>query len=209
MRFQKTARAAGAMAVTVALIGATPARGQDAGMKPMMMKVDKGMVDGIVAGWKAMPREVARTIIAKYGLPNEASANRLIWVGNGPWKWTELVNEEIQHDFPKPHKDMLYQAIAWKVGSDKFDELAAYDGSVIVERTKGELGARCDKEEANFLAINLAHGIISGKLSVDGARKMYTEAVGEMKHKEYMTGFRFQMMPGMQGDPDKPTIMGR
>lgn len=77
-------------------------------------------------------------------------------MNNGPWKRSELVNEEIQHDFPKPHHDMLKQAIAWKVPAGKFDDLAEYDGSIIVERTKGEVAARCDKEEANFLAINLA-----------------------------------------------------
>jgi hypothetical protein len=33
---------------------------------------------------------------------------------------------------------------------------------VIVERTKGELSARCEGEEANFLAINLAHQIVTG-----------------------------------------------
>jgi len=29
------------------------------------------------------------------------------------------------------------------------------------------IAARCDKEEPNFLAINLAHEIITGKRSVD------------------------------------------
>jgi hypothetical protein len=54
------------------------------------------------------------------------------------------------------------------VPPDKFDELAEYDGSVIVERTKGEIAARCDLEGANFLALNLAHEIVTGKRSVDG-----------------------------------------
>ena len=36
-----------------------------------------------------------------------------------------------------------------------FDELAAFDGAVIVERTKGEMSARCDREAANVLALNL------------------------------------------------------
>jgi len=53
-------------------------------------------------------------------------------------------HEEIPHDFPKPHMDMLLQSIDYPVPPDKFDELAAYDGSVIAERTKGELAARCD-----------------------------------------------------------------
>ena len=41
-------------------------------------------------------------------------------------------------------------------------DLARFDGSVIVERTRGEIGARCDKEEMNYLALNLAHDIVTG-----------------------------------------------
>lgn len=49
-----------------------------------------------------------------------------------------------------PHKDMLLQVIAYEVPADKFDDLAAFDGSVIAERTRGEIAARCDKEAANI-----------------------------------------------------------
>lgn len=194
-----------ACALTV-LVSGDMTSGQSAAMQPLMMKVDQAMVDKVLASWKMAPREVARKTIAQYGPPHEVSANRLIWMNNGPWKMTELVNEEIPHDFPMPHHDMLRQVIGWKVPVDKFDELAEYDGSVIVERTKGEVSARCDKEEANFLALNLAHDIVMGKKSVRDARKAYTEAVGEMKHPEYMKGLMFTPPMGMQGDADEPTI---
>ena len=39
-------------------------------------------------------------------------------------------------DFPKPHTDLLKQFIDYKTPLDKFDELAQYYGSVIVEKTK-------------------------------------------------------------------------
>ncbi|MCA1601979.1 MAG: hypothetical protein LC776_10185 [Acidobacteria bacterium] len=170
---------------------------------------DQQTAEQIIAGWKAKPQEVARKMIAKYGQPNEATANRLIWHNAGPWKRTELVNEEIPHRFPKPHNDMLYQAISYRVPPDKFDELAAYDGSVIVERTKGELAARCDMEEANFLALNLANDIVTGKKGVEAARKFYAEAMREMKHPEYKQGFLFQVARTDQGDPDKEVMANR
>jgi len=174
----------------------------------MMMKPDQATVDGIIASWKATPQEVARTVIAKYGLPQEASAMRLVWHNNGPWKMTELVNEEIPHSFPKPHPDMLKQTISYRVPPDKFDELAEYDGSVIVERTKGEISARCDKEGANFLALNLADEIVRGKRSVKDARKFYAETAIEMKNPEYMKGFLFQASRAGQGDADSPSPAG-
>jgi hypothetical protein len=166
------------------------------------MKPEQAAVEQIISGWKAMPQEAARKLIAQYGPPDEASAMRLVWHNNGPWKMTELVNEEVPHNFPKPHPDFLKQTISYRVPPDKFDELAEYDGSVIVERTKGEIAARCDMEGANFLALNLAHEIVTGKRSVKDARKFYAEAIREMKHPEYMKGLMFQVARAGQGDAD-------
>ncbi|MEJ7849578.1 MAG: hypothetical protein WKF92_15960 [Pyrinomonadaceae bacterium] len=196
--------------ITLALVlTALFASSQDVSGQTMgqMKKMDKAMVDKIIANWMPTPMGVARTIIAKYGMPNEATAMRLVWHNNGPWKMTELVNEEIPHAFPKQHPDMLKQTISYRVPTSKFDELAEYDGSVIVERTKGEISARCDKEEANFLALNLANDIVMGKKSPDEARKFYSEAVLEMKNPEYMKGFLFTVSNVMMGDADKPLMM--
>ncbi|MCA1586995.1 MAG: hypothetical protein LC791_20240 [Acidobacteria bacterium] len=119
-----------------------------------------------------------------------------------------LVNEEIPHDFPMPHKDALYQAIDYKIDPDKADELLQYDGSIILERTKGEIAARCDKEDANFLAINLANDVATGRRSVEDARKFYADSMmafmKQNKKNEYLEGFRFEVAKGDQGDRDKP-----
>lgn len=77
-----------------------------------------------------------------------------------------------------------------RVPPDKFDDLALYDGSVIVERTKGEISARCDQEPMNFLALNLAHDIITGKRSVGDARKTYAEKAMAATLFNGMDGFR-------------------
>src|SRR5918993_4709897 len=162
----------------------------------------------VIASWRAKPAEVARTMIKKYDQPQEVTSNRLVWHRNGPWKFSELVNEEIPHSFPMAHTDMLYQSIAYRIEPEKADELIQYDGSIILERTKGEIAARCDKEEANFLAINLAHDIATGKRTVDDARRFYAESIQTMmktgKPNEYLQGFRFTPPTGDQGDPDKP-----
>lgn len=170
-----------------------------------------GNANQVVASWKEKPREVAQKMIEKYGEPHEVSANRVIWHRNGPWKFTEIVNEEIDHHFPKPHKDVMRQGIAFDVPVAKFNDLAAYDGSVIVERTKGELSARCDKEEMNFLAINLANDVITGKLSVEDARKQYAQTAAQFMKGErppYTTGLQFtRPVSDKAGDPDKPMLM--
>ena len=53
--------------------------------------------------------------------------------------------------------------------------MTAYDGSVILERTKGEMSAWCDLEGANFLAISLANDVASGEKKYrTGPRLLYT-----------------------------------
>ncbi len=131
----------------------------------------------VIQDWKETPRRAAQQMIKKYGEPEEVTEDRLVWHDNGPWKRTEVINEEIDHRFPLPHKDVLLQVVAYQVPADKFDELAAFDGSVMAERTRGEIGARCDKEEANILALNLADEVVTGKRSPADARKIYGEQV--------------------------------
>jgi hypothetical protein len=100
---------------------------------------------------------------------------------------------KIPHSFPMAHTDMLYQSITYRIEPEKADELIRHDGSVILERTKGEIAARCDKEEANFLAINLAHEIATGKRSVDDARSFYAESIQTMMK----TGKPERVSPGL------------
>ena len=44
--------------------------------------------------------------------------------------------------------------------------------TVVVTRieTRGEVTVTCDKEEANFLSVNLFHEIVTGKRTVDEAK---------------------------------------
>ncbi|MGQ0816322.1 MAG: hypothetical protein ACT4O1_17985 [Gemmatimonadota bacterium] len=166
-------------------------------------------VSDLLDGWPATPRQVADVTINKYGQPNEATETMLVWHNNGPWKRTILNREETPHDFPKPHTDLLEQFIDYRVPPDKFDELAAYDGSVIVERTKGELSARCDKEEMNFLALNLANDIVTGRRSVEAARQFYAETVAAFMRGErppYTQGLQFQVPRGGTADRDRPLL---
>lgn len=64
----------------------------------------------------------------------------------------------------------VQQFIDYRVPIHKFDDLAAYHGSVIAERTSGEISARCDKEEMNLLALNLANDVVKGTKSVEQGR---------------------------------------
>lgn len=172
-------------------------------------QVDSATVKDILSAWPKVSKEAATTTINKYGLPNEASPSRLIWHHNGPWLRTVIYAEEVPHEFPMPHHDVLEQYIPYRVPVEKFGDLAAFDGSVLIDRTKGEMSARCEGEEANFLALNLANEIVQGKKSVDAAREAYGEAM-KQRHAgtppEIMQRLMFEVPAGNTGERDHAII---
>ena len=179
------------------------------GEKPTAGAVDATIVENILAAWGDIPKKVARRTIERYGLPNEATPSRLIWFENGPWKRTILYRDEVPHNFPKPHTDVLEQFVDYRVPVDRFSDVAAYDGSVIVERTKGEVSARCDMEEMNYLALNLMHEIASGNRTVEEARRTYAETATAFmmgRSSPYTEGLQFESRRSDTADVDEVTI---
>ncbi len=161
-----------------------------------------------VATWPRKSQEVAAEMIKKYGEPSMATDDRLIWKNSGPWVETVVSRDPIPHNWPKPHVDVLKQTIYYQVPVNKYDDLAAFDGSVFAERTKGVLSARCDNEGMNFLAINLANEIARGERSVASARDFYTETAYNLMKKgirsPYIEGLLFTPSSVPVYDTDSP-----
>lgn len=161
-------------------------------------------VEQATTSWKAGPKKAAKMMQEKYGPPSGVTPHRLVWTDKQPWKEIILLNEEIAHDFPVPHKDYLEHVIELKVPAERVGELAKFDGSIIVDRTRGTISARCDTEPHNLLALNLAYDILHNKKDVEAARTAYAEiAKKEMqgeKH-DYLSKLSFQPMPN-SGDSD-------
>jgi hypothetical protein len=174
----------------------------------MQQKWTKESVKKHVENWKDTPKDAANKMIDKYGIPEEVTDHRLVWHNKGDFARTMVTNEEIDHDFPMPHKDCLLQSVNYEIPVEKFSDIAEYDGSVITERTKGTMAARCDKEPMNYLALNLAHDVAQGKRSVEDARSFYAEtAVAFMKGEkpEYTQKLVFSTNT-QAGDSDQPKI---
>lgn len=155
--------------------------------------------------WPEESREAAQLVIGKYGEPDEVTDTELIWHRRGPWK--RLVASKVfhQHDFPAPHIDAVESIIDYRVPVEKVTPLAEFDGSVIVERTAGEVSARCHDEEANFLALNLMHDIVNGAKSVEEARAYYAKEFADYRRKKptpYMERLQFASADGETADPD-------
>jgi hypothetical protein len=162
--------------------------------------------DEIVKTWPETARQAAEAMMDKYGAPDEASPSLLLWHHNGPWRRTIVYREEAQHNFPTPHRDVLEQFVSYRVPVEKFDDLAAFDGSVLVDRTKGLMSARCAGEGGNFLALNLAHEIVQGTKDVATARMAYADAMKarqEGRAPEIMQRLMFELSHDDTADPDQ------
>lgn len=172
-------------------------------------RVEPAALQELLDSWPDQPQEAARKTIQRYGPPDEATPSRLLWFERGPWKRVVVNRDPIPHRFPKPHNDLLEGWIDYRVPPEQVGVLAAFDGSVRVERTRGELAARCDKEELNYLALNLAHDLVTGQTTVEEARRTYTQtAAGFLlgKSDPYTEGLQFQVPEGGTADLDDPTI---
>jgi hypothetical protein len=167
------------------------------------------IVKAYTEDWPAMAKKSAEQTIAKYGLPNEALPSRLIWYNNAPWKRTICYRDEVPHNFPQPHSDVIENFIDYHVPPEKASELARFDGSVIVERTKGEVSARCDMEAANILALNMMHEIVQGRLTAEQARAKYSEQTAAYvlsRPAPYAEVLQFTLRAGDTTDTDHVTI---
>lgn len=169
----------------------------------------RGDLNATISNWPQASQRAARDMVQKYGQPDIVTPSMIKWEDNGPWYCTVVFQEELQHNFPTPHADVLQQSIYYKVPPDMVDDLARFDGSIIVDRTKGTMCARCDQEAGNYLALNLAHEIVTGKRSVDEARQFLARTISEHKQgqsSEYTQRLMFSPSSGNTGDPD--TSMG-
>jgi hypothetical protein len=159
-----------------------------------------------ISDWPKASQKAIEHMKKTYGDPAEATGSMMIWYNTGPWKRTIVYREEFNHNFPMPHTDVIEQVIDYKVPAEKFSALAGYDGSVVCNRTNGEISARCDKEGANFLALNLANDIINGKMNVTEARDFYAQSIMKSKkgeQPEYMQKLQFTIAKGKTVDPDE------
>ncbi len=116
----------------------------------------------IIERWPVASRRLAHNLIQKYGMPHEATATMLIWNFNGPWKRTVLHQRGEPHNFPHPHIDLLEQTVEIKAQPELIKKVAEFDGSILINRTRGEMTAYCEDERANMLILNLAYDIAIG-----------------------------------------------
>ncbi len=158
-----------------------------------------------VASWPEKTRRLAAQLVTKYGVPAEATERQITWYANGPWKRTTLYKEEVPHNFANAHKDVLEQTVNYQVPVDKLAVLAQFDGSIVANRTRGELSSTSDSEDTNFLALNVADDVVKGERDAEQARTYYAQIIRAKMIKEpeaYLQALKFKPAANT-ADPDE------
>jgi hypothetical protein len=164
----------------------------------------------IVQSWPEAPKMAAEKLLKHYGAPNEATPTKLFWYRTDPWSRIELTADEVLHSFPTLHVDYLTQYVDYPISADKAADLVKFDGSVIVDRTAGQIGARCDNEAANTLTLNLAVEIMEGRRTVEDAREVFAETLAAYalgRDAPYAERLLFESRSGT-ADPDEEILRG-
>ncbi len=174
-------------------------------------KQNKDDVRNMIGGWPERPRLGATLMLEQYGAPTEAGDEQIVWRSQGPFKRITVTRAEHHHDFPKPHMDFLEHTIDYRVPQDKVADLIAFDASSTINRTAGELSARCDLEGHNVLTLNLDRDIIEGKKTVAEARKAFGDNVVQDvmgTHPAYVEELQFKPSGKSARFSDQPVIPG-
>lgn len=120
----------------------------------------------IVRNWPERPRLAALALIEKYGAPQIAGTDALSWVGNAPWDDTTV----------RRAADLggsIQQSVHYPVTLPKLAEVRNIGGRIEYDSSSQQLSSTADTEGLNFLALNLADEVLSGKRTAGQARELY------------------------------------
>ena len=133
----------------------------------------------LTANWNEGSAHLAKWMWDHYGSPTEAAPGSLIWKNVHPFKRITIYREGIDHHFPYQHKDLIEHVVNYRVPINRVDEMTEFNGSVLFDRTRGELVARGDGMAMNVLSLNIAHDILSGVINHHKAREKYAHLAQE------------------------------
>lgn len=153
-------------------------------------------VQAMIKNWPAHSRTEARLLIAKYGAPTSYDKDSIVWENNNPWAKT-VIYRKAPGSFAMYHgRDVLEQTIPYNVPSDKVADLKKFDDLLSFDKATGQLSSRSQSENVNYLALNLADEIVTGKRTPDEAKDFYNKTMKLSragKSSAYMSGFLFSV----------------
>jgi hypothetical protein len=155
------------------------------------------LAQAVADGWSDTSALAARRLIEQYGAPDEVRSDRMVWRGNGPWRRT-VVRDVRPPLIEGADLGVVEQTIVLPLAPGQAADVSAIDGRVTFDARTAELTARADREELNFLRLNLADDVADGRRTVEDARREYARNVSlEQSGRSMpdMHGLRFDYGP--------------
>lgn len=119
-------------------------------------------------GWAPAARAAVQEMIERYGPPQKISSFELRWEGPSPWKRIVIQNEP---------QSPLEEVAAHPFPEDKAFALERFPHGLRVYPEEGALGARNRTEALNFLSLNLADDIATGRTTPEDANDIFVRTV--------------------------------
>lgn len=159
---------------------------------------DRGLLaEAVVSGWWPKSALAARVLLERNGVPDEVRPERLVWHGRGPWKRT--VARNVTPPYVQAHDlGLVEQSVKLTLTAEQAAGLREFDRRVGYKSGERELAARSDREEVNFLRMNLAHDVAKGLMTPEQARHLYERFLAlenTGKTSPYLSGLRFTLEP--------------
>lgn len=129
--------------------------------------------NSLTSGWPESSMAAAREMITKYGDPHETTSDSLVWRNIAPFKKIIVHREVYSHRFPLLHQNSLEHVVDYKAPQSRVDRIWRYNGSIVLDRTRGTMSSFAENEAMNILSLNLAHKVLTGNMSADAARIAY------------------------------------
>ena len=148
---------------------------------------------GVVNRWAPPSAAAGRRLMDEYGTPDDVTPNRLTWTNHGSWKRTIVWNRKPIYDSPVDLA-VIKQTVDYPLTEEQAGELLAFSDSVEIDLVRGELSNRSNREDINYLTLNLADEIARGQKTVAEAQTAFVQQLrlaAAGKSTPYMTGLVF------------------
>lgn len=112
--------------------------------------------------WRIGPKKEYHKIVTRFGNPlfvNSGPNGAAVWKRfkkNVPFVRLMVVNESVPHDIPDPHCDYTYTTINYHIDPKKLMDVLAISDSLMYDKLKEELTARCATLEETIAILVLA-----------------------------------------------------
>lgn len=128
------------------------------------------------AQWKHKDAyDYATKLEKKFGKAAEYSESQYTWKNIAGFKKVVVLDESVPHAVPMPHKDFVYSTMDIKVPEDKIQDLAKASASIMPDRLKGEVTARCGALIKNAVSLGFVQDVVAG--NVKDPKKEYAKRI--------------------------------